>query len=506
MCNRWGIAAIGLSWAVAAWAGPGPDTLVLPRPAIEKVTGSRTVLAAATKPVGVSLPDAAAGPLAGGVNLLDRRLKSLGYNLAVNELPAPQIILTRCDEAAFSRLRNQHAVSQPLEPSRRRQAYHLAVQTGPGGTSVVNIQGTDDLGLYYGLVSLCQLLERDPAGSLGIPSVEILDWPEISNRIAKVSGSGPPKDVAKFAALLPFYKISQIGVQYHARSADSSKRPISSFVENVTSLCPRLRREGTLESIVYFCPFRGVKDKSTGRIEGAFDFTQEADKTAYAEYLLWIMAQGAHGIEVDYNDWPGSAEVPISDVLNLAYQTVRKRYPDAYLLYCPPGPGKESYIGMPSAELVGTLSRVPQGIWPLWTGLHTLIREPLAVERVETYAKLTGRRPFLWVNRVGLNVEGSFSIPVPGHPDGRVFAGDRLPKELNRLFEGVHFNTSLLPGDGMRSVEFNMDELIYFATAADFVWNPHGWVPEESYRRAARFVEVMIPLQDRATTTTSPSR
>ena len=46
-------------------------------------------------------------------------------------------------------------------------------------------------------------------------------------------------------------------------------------------------------------------------------------------------------------------------------------------------------------------------------------------------------------------------------------------KKLNTLFEGVHFNCST-------KVVSNAKELAYFATAPNYVWNPHDWDAVES--------------------------
>lgn len=489
--------------AAAKDAPPVPS--ILPRPVIEKASGERVVLIPPRMRLTIASPDQATPAITEGITLIGSRAEALGYKIALDEPAKAQIILTRCSEQTMASLLKSHDLEQKLEPDRLKQAYHLLVDPSPSARACVQIQAVHDWGLYYGMVTACQILDTTDRRDLDAPAVEILDFPEIARRLVKTSAANRPEAVTQGVTMLPIFKISQVGLQFHGRSSTSSKEPGADFTTNIKTLCSKLREAGTIETIVYFCPFRGHPDAATGRIAGAYDFTLESDKTAYAEYLRWIMAQGAHGIEVDYNDWPGSPEVPICDVLNLAYDTVKKRDPDAYVLYCPPGRGKESYIGLPTPDLRQTLSRVPPGIWPLWTGLATLIREPLPPEKVETYTKEAGRRPFLWLNRVGLGVKESFSRQVPGLEDRRVFAGNRLPRELNRLFEGVHFNTSYIPTDSQLPVVFDPEELVYLATAADFVWNPHRWEPAESYRRAVRFVEIMIPLLDtKLATQTAP--
>lgn len=476
---------------LAPAAGSSQHALVMPRPVVETVKGENVRLAGKAESLRIALPDRTDGPISEGLKLLSRRATALGHKLETGDAGSSPIILSRCSQETIAQLLKNHNIREKLDPNRSQQAYHLAAESSPTGRPILRLQAAHDWGLFYAMVSLCQLLDADDKGALSVPAVEVLDFPEIACRLAKTSAANPPGLVDQFAAWLPLFKISQIGLQYHGKN---SKNPEADFTTNIKNLCSQLRQSGTLESIVYFCPFRGERDKGTGQVKGAYDFSFEADKSAYGEYLLWIMAQGAHGIEVDYNDWPGSPEVPISDVLNLACEKVRKRYPDAYVLYCPPARGKESYRGMPTPDLRQTLSRVPPSVWPLWTGPLTLITKPLQAEQVEQWTKEAGRRPFLWVNRVALEVKESFSRPVPGLKDRRAFAGDLLPRELNRLFEGVHLNAGLSPGGNKLPGDFDPRGLAYLATAADFLWNPRGWEPAESHRRAVRFVEVMLPL------------
>ena len=128
--------------------------------------------------------------------------------------------------------------------------------------------------------------------------------------------------------------------------------------------------------------------------------------------------------------------------------------------------GPSQYRGPASAEMTRILSKVPERVWPLWTGYATLIRaKPLDVETVEAWTRAAGRRPLLWVNRVALGVKYEFGRAVPEAQGAHAFQGEMLPEAL-----------------------------AYFATAADYVWNPHDWEAAESCRRARRFVSIMGPL------------
>jgi hypothetical protein len=445
---------------------------IIPRPRIENLTGAPLTLTA----ISVS-----GSPPAEGLRLLAARAKALGCSIR-NDKNA-SILFEKCSVEEMAKL----IAKEVLEPKRLAQAYQLKV------TDRVTIKASGDLGLYYGIVSLVQLMEADSKGNVRVPAGEILDWPEIGLRLSKTSATdNNPARVNRFAAWMPLYKMSQVGLQFHGKK---SLELDENFTANVKTVCGWARRSGVCETVVYFCPFRGKPGA------GAYDFRLPEHKAAYAKLLQGFLAQGAHGIEVDYNDWPGSAETPIEDVINLACEAVWKKDPTAYIFYCPPNKGASEYRGPASAEMTRILSKVPARVWPLWTGYATLITKPLTVETVEAWTKAAGRRPLLWVNRVALGVKGEFGRAVADAGGAHAFQGELLPKNLNQLFEGVHFNAGMDAGYvTLHSEKFSPEALAYFATAADYVWNPHDWDAAESCRRARRFVEIMSPLLEQSST------
>lgn len=347
---------------------------------------------------------------------------------------------------------------------------------------MVTIRAWGNLGLYYGLLTFCQIVDKNNSGKLTVPTGKIVDWPAIGLRLAKTSATtNPLATLEKFADWMPLYKMNQIGLQFHGEES----RQLGRFQTNVESLCPRERENGLLETIVYFCPFRG---------EG-YDFQKKDDRNAYAKLIHWMLRQGAHGIEVDYNDWPGR-DTPIKNVIHLAYEAVQKIDPEAYILYCPPNRGDHKYYGPASSETRRILDQLPEKVCPLWTGTSVLIQSPLSVEDVEEWTQKAGRRPFLWVNRVSREVDRSFSRLIEGMAEARVFQGELLPVELNELFEGIHFNAGFSSGYNTMPENFSKESLVYFATAADYVWNARDWDVAESYERAQRFVSIMKPIVD----------
>ena len=412
-----------------------------------------------------------------GFRLLSKRLALLGAGgPTVEERRGnAQLVVTRVSPKQFTRMLREQGAKEALTGKRLEQAYTLVCRPTYRNRGSIQVTACSELGIYYGLVSLCQLLDQGESGGVCLPVTKIADWPEIGLRLAKTSAStlGLPA-LHEFAAWLPLYKMNVMGLQFHGTNSNQ----LEPFKGNVQAVCSSARQGGILETIVYFCPFRGQ----------AYDFNLPAEQQRYAELLQWMLEQGANGVEVDYNDWPGRG-TPIEDVINLACRAVAEKNPRAYVLYCPPNRGTSVYRGPASPEMTRILSRVPANVWPLWTGPATLISKPLEPAEVEAWTRAAGRRPFLWVNRVTPQDRNNhpFSRQVAEVSGAAVFRGEFLPKELNRLFEGVHFNAAT----PSRS---DPEALTYLATAADYVWNPRGWEAVDSSRRARRFVEIMAPL------------
>jgi len=465
-----------------------PEPVVNPQPQVSTWEGKPALIARSGSAVRINAAGEGGGA-AEGVRLLMARLETLGFPAAAAAAVDADIAVVpigweRMAELIDSGDRGGTGAGH----EQIRQAYRLAIGEGGGARPAVRIEAADPLGMYYGFLALIQVLDTDGAGNLVAPAGEIIDYPETPIRLGKTSASMSfPEDIERFASWMAVNRISHLGLQYHGRD---SKDPEPPFEENVERFCAEFGRKETLDTVVYFCPFRGEVTGATG----SYDFQKEEDREAYVAYLRWIMEQGADGIEVDYNDWPGGPGAPIPDILNLACSALAENYPDALVLYCPPVWGEEPYHGMATPQMGKTLSKVPKRVWPLWTGIQVLIKEPLTEEQVLEWTRIAGRRPFLWVNRVGPGVREPFVQKVEGDKGGLVFAGDLLPNDLNRLFEGVHLNTSLQSGYNLVRGDFSEESLVYLATTADYLWNPHAWKAEESLQRGRRFVEIVEPL------------
>ncbi len=459
---------------------------IIPVPRIEKYANERVILTAEGKVLSIFIignRNEQENPLGRGLELFSKRISRLGGGklISTDSFEKARILVEYCSKGDFKKIIRKENVNEVPDEKRLSQAYFLNIQRQKGEKPLIRLQATTGLGLYYGLVSLCQLVERNQDGSIEVPGIFIVDWPETSLRLAKTSATTNPMDrLMQFTDWMPVYKINMVGLQFHGTE---SKEP-GQFMDNVKAICSEQQQKKLLETVVYFCPFRGV----------GYDFGKDADKVKYIDLINWTFDQGANGWEIDYNDWPDK-NMPIENVVNFAVQSVEAKKPDAYIFYCPPNTGPAQYRGPASLEMTQTLSKIPKNVWPLWTGMTTIVSDTLQPEMVEQWTKDAGRRPFFWINRASVGVDKSFSRALPGNPEALVVPAELLPQNLNSLFEGVHLNFVFSAGRSHTLPEKVSDsERIYFATLADYLWNPYDWNDVESHKRAKHFVEVMLPL------------
>ena len=241
--------------------------------------------------------------VAGGVALLKKRMEVLGGD----EDDAGRVLrvqLEKLSAARLAELMQSRGAEALTSGARLDQAYSLEI----GDNGDIQLAASGDLGFFYGLMTLCQLAEKDDEDDLVLPVVSIADWPDMALRLGKTSATfGDSSRLRLYTRWLPLFRINMIGLQYHG---GRSRFPEATFKKRVAMVCREERERGSLETIVYFCPFRGGgkwrgADRDSYRRPGALDMTKAEDRKIYVEFLEWVMDQGAHGIEVDYNDWPG---------------------------------------------------------------------------------------------------------------------------------------------------------------------------------------------------------
>ena len=141
-------------------------------------------------------------------SLLAQELNSLGgiaASVGAKGAGGPRIVLARSDSQAGKRILDQSGLSLP--PQAEEEGYILVVT--PREVSIVSKSAA---GVFYGVQTLRQLLQRTPGGDAELPVVRVVDWPAMRWRGVSIDISrGPIPTLASFEreiSLLSEYKIN----------------------------------------------------------------------------------------------------------------------------------------------------------------------------------------------------------------------------------------------------------------------------------------------------------
>ena len=366
----------------------------------------------------------------------------------------------------------------PKPGSERPQAYALAVTTAEDGKTTVAIRSTDTIGAYYGIRTLIQLLDRAPEG-VTVRQAEVRDWPTFTLRMFK-GQCWYYRDNLMFVRWAPQFKWNTFGVCY--TDCPDWRNPPEPYRVMVDNACKTAVSQGTMQIMQLGNPYM-LKDK-------AIRATSDSDVETLAAFFELSLANGSNALMLCLDDFAFLPDEDRSKFENLAganasivkrfAERIWSKHPGTRILLCPPPywltANKSKGYEWAHEYLRDLCANIPPEISVVWTGrqVTTVCQE---TADIEAYQALIGRdrRLFLWDN--------TLKMP-PGW--GNVFS-------MNAYLEACdHIATSAWPKmaeyvHGEAGINTYGPAEIYkvpLMTAADYLWSPETYDPQDSLRRA----------------------
>lgn len=366
----------------------------------------------------------------------------------------------------------------PDPPADKPQGYTLSVTTSETGEATVAIRGIDPMGAYYGIRTLIQLLSREPQG-ITIRQAEVRDWPSFTFRMFK-GQCWYYRDNLMFARWAPQFKWNAFGICY--TDCPDWRSPPESYKTMVANACRIAGESGTMRIVQLGNPYM-LKEK-------AIRATSEADIETLAAFFEPSLAGGSDVLMLCLDDFAFLPKEDQTQFTNLAganasivtrfAQRIWSKHPGTRILLCPPPYWLTAHQskGYEWAHeyLRDLCANIPREIVIVWTGrqVTTVCQE---AADVEAYQALIGadRRLFLWDN--------TLKMP-PGW--GNVFRMNAFLETCDHI-AGSAWPKLAAYTHGEASINTYGPAEIYkvpLMTAADYLWNPEQYDPQESMRRA----------------------
>jgi len=375
----------------------------------------------------------------------------------------------------------------------RAEGYRIAYRRAGSQLRVV-CAGRDARGAYYGAQSLQQLCGVRN-GAVVLRLAEITDWPAYRIRCTGNDGSIPagPGVCERAVTWLPRFKFNAWAVGESYIWPNDWRAIPKESLEALERACRLAKQNGTIDVIFQIHPFRGRPQDQQYNMT----ISDPRDVDVFVGLCDRMLAAGARGILFRADDYHplsppdkarfgGKAEAHVYLIREL-HRRLKAKYPDYYLIFCPPYYQGQTARSRPEyVEYMRKLGKeVPQDVYIMWTGPITRSLE-ISKQDVADYKALIARDPFLWDNTVYAH-RSRFGYD-PRRP-GYLFDPfeTRYPADYPETCPGIRYNWGYR--DGAISKVGNV-------TIADYLWNPAGYDPEHSLRRALATVYTPAAAED----------
>jgi hypothetical protein len=469
---------IGVLWILvlagapnaAAVAGERGFPGVLPRPKLYKEAGSPLLLAARGERVAIDVPTDHAALRSARASLV-RALDHLGIDVG-NATPSARIII---------RSGPPDSELVPFATNRPRSAEFYALDVFPpadGNPVTVRMVGRSPIATYYGVQTLIQLLAHNDRG-VTIRYAQVRDWPTYSFRSFK-GQCWYYRDNRMMARWAPRFKWNVFGPCY--TDEPDWREPSAAYRDMIAQLCDQAGEDGVIRIMQLGNPYM-LKKK-------AIRATSDEDIATLASFFELSLGHGSDVLMLCLDDF---AYLPKEDastfdslaaanahIVSAFAERIWASHPGTRILLCPPPywlrANQAKGYEWAHDYLRDLCARIPKSISIVWTGRDVTTRCHQRSD-VAAYQALIGpdRGLFLWDNTLKMppgwkNVFRANAFLA----DCDDIAGSAWPA-LADLVNGEAVINTYGPAEVYK---------IPLMTAADYLWNPEAYDPQDALRRA----------------------
>ena len=334
----------------------------------------------------------------------------------------------------------------------RSEGYYLAVSDRE-----IVVAGNDHRGLYYGLRTLEQLLER-AGGNDSLPEVEITDWPDVAVRGVVEGFYGQPWSHEARMSLIDFCSHHKLNTYIYGPKNDRYHRARwrqlypETEARQLQSLVARAR-EKEVDFVWAVHPGDDIK-------------WNEEDRDKLVAKLESMYQLGVRAFAVFFDDiGKGKNAAEQADLLNYINRNFIQAKGDVRpLIMCPSDYNRSRWH--PETAYLETLGdKLDADIHIMWTGDRAL--SDITADNLTWVQTIFKRRPYIWWN-----------FPVTDFSNDRILMG-----KVIGITPAIRTDASAFVSNPMEYAEAS--KLALFSVA-NYTWNINAYDAEASWQEGIR--------------------
>lgn len=347
----------------------------------------------------------------------------------------------------------------------KAEGYYLSVRKGQ-----IVVAGADDNGTYYGVQTLRQILKSCVAsaeqGGVSIPAVEIVDWPDVSERGVVEGFYGNPWSHIDRVRQFAFYGQNKMNTYIYGPKDDPYHR------DHWRTPYPAESASRITELVEHA---KANKVKFVWAVHPGVDIRWiKEDSLNIVNKLESVYGMGVRSFAVFFDDIGGEGAKAEKQAGLLNYITdefVRKHSDVEPLIICPTEYNK-SWSGKTYLPTLGKML-YPE-VRVMWTGARVI--DMIGEDDTEWIISMLGRKPYIWLN-----------WPVNDYCVDHLLMGRTYGNDLTIAEQ--------LAGFVSNPMEYAEASMLSLYSIADYTWNMKAYDKEQSWKNA---IHALMPGHEAA--------